>query len=140
LVDEELLTVTDAGPMQQDCLAELITLLDKAMILEKGESAVIDFAVLLFKVLGYSHRERWACMRFNTAFSICGKMRHTTASVCIVGQNDSILRLVQMKRKNMESVNSPAQLVAKAIAASSQNNRHRKAARLPLGRKGESFS
>ncbi|KAI0257286.1 hypothetical protein BJV78DRAFT_1277838 [Lactifluus subvellereus] len=52
-VDQELLSNADADAMQQDCNAELITYLDLAMIPEKGEIAVDDFAVELFRVLGY---------------------------------------------------------------------------------------
>ena len=39
--------------MQQARHAELITYLDLAMIAEKGETALYDFTVELFKVLGY---------------------------------------------------------------------------------------
>ena len=53
LVDPELLTNVEASAMQQDRHAELITYLDLAMMPELGETAVDDFAVELFKTLGY---------------------------------------------------------------------------------------
>jgi hypothetical protein len=57
VIDQELLTILDADNMQQDRNAELIGLLDLAMIRDKGETAVDDFVVELFKVLGYVHRQ-----------------------------------------------------------------------------------
>lgn len=60
MIDQELLNILDADAMQQDCNAELIGLLDLAMIPNKGETAVNDFAVELFKVLGYVYRQRLA--------------------------------------------------------------------------------
>jgi hypothetical protein len=132
-VDEELLTVTDAGLMQQDRLAGLITLLDMAMTPEIGETAVVDFAVVLFKVLGYSRRERVARTRVDIPFFICGEVRHAKTDVCLVDRNDIFLFVVQEDKRleNVEPINAGAQLVAEAVAAFNENNRQRKAAGLP---------
>jgi hypothetical protein len=88
LVDQELLVNIDAGAMQQDCHAELITYLDLAMIPEKGETAMDDFAVELFKLLGYVCQERVACMRADLFFLICGENRDAKMDVCIVTSVD----------------------------------------------------
>ena len=63
VIDQELLNILDADAMGQDRNAELIRLLDLAMIPDEGETAVDDFVVELFKVLGYVHRQRleWTC-------------------------------------------------------------------------------
>jgi len=52
-VDQELLSIADSEAMQHDRHAELINLLDLAMIPPReGESAVGDFAVELFRIMG----------------------------------------------------------------------------------------
>ncbi|KAF8692113.1 hypothetical protein AX14_002606, partial [Amanita brunnescens Koide BX004] len=51
-VDQELLSNANADAMQQDRHAESITYLDLAVIPEKDETAVDDFAVELFKAIG----------------------------------------------------------------------------------------
>ena len=120
--------------MQQDRHAELITLLDLAMIPERGETAVDDFAVELFKVVGYVRRERVARTRVDLPFFICGKIRHAKTDVCIVdrSQNDILLLVQEDKRLGLwEPVNARAQLVAEAVAAFNENNAHREAVGLP---------
>jgi hypothetical protein len=134
LVDEELLANVDAGAMQQDRHAELITYLDLALIPEKGETAVDDFAVELFKVLGYVRRERVARTRVDLRFFICGENRHVKTDVCIVdrSQNDILLIVQEDKRLELgEPVNARAQLVAEAVAAFNENNAQREAIGLP---------
>ena len=133
-VDQELLSIVDAGAMQQDRYAELITLLDLAMIPEKGGTAVNDFTVELFKLLGYVRRERVARTRVNLPFFICGKIRHAKTDVCIVDrpQNNILLLVQEDKRlKHRDPVNARAQLVAEAVAAFNENNAHREAVGLP---------
>ena len=120
--------------MQQDRHAELITLLDLAMIPEMGETAVDDFAVELFKVLGYVRRERVARTRVDLSLFICGEMRHAKTDVCIVdrSQNDILLLVQEDKRlEHWEPINSRAQLVAEAVAAFNENNAQRETAGLP---------
>jgi hypothetical protein len=84
VIDQELLNILDADTMRQDHNAELIGLLDLAMIPDKGETAVDDFAVELFKVLGYVRRQRLARTRVNFPLLICGEERHAKTDVCIV--------------------------------------------------------
>ncbi|KAF8336529.1 uncharacterized protein EI90DRAFT_3119778 [Cantharellus anzutake] len=106
VIDQELLNILDADTMQQDRNAELIGLLDLAMIPDKGETAVDDFAVELFKVLGYVRRQRLARTRVDLPLLICG------------GQQ-------------FEPVNARAQLVAEAVAAFNENNAQRESMGLP---------
>jgi hypothetical protein len=120
--------------MQQDRHAELITLLDLAMIPEKGETAVDDFAVELFKVLGYVRRERVARTRADLSLFICGEIRHAKTDVCIVdrSQNDILLLVQEDKRlEHWVPINARAQLVAEAVAAFNENNFQREAVGLP---------
>lgn len=100
VIDQELLNILDADAMQQDRNAGLIVLLDLAMIPDKGETAANDFAVKLFKVLGYVRRQRLARTRVDLPLLICGEERHAKTDVCIVdrSQND-ILLLVQADKR-----------------------------------------
>ncbi|KAI9507563.1 hypothetical protein F5148DRAFT_981239 [Russula earlei] len=120
--------------MQQDRNAELIGLLDLAMIPDKGETAVDDFVVELFKVLGYVRRQRLARTRVDLPLLICCEERHAKTDVCIVdrSQND-ILLLVQEDRRlqQLEPAHARAQLVAEAVAAFNENNAQREAMGLP---------
>ena len=132
MVDPELLTNVEAGAMQQDRHADLITYLDLAMMPELGETAVVDFAVDLFKTLGYVRRERVARTRMDLPLFICGESRHAKTDVCIMdrSQNDILLLVQDEKRLEHEDpVNAQAQLVADAIGAFNENNVHREAAR-----------
>jgi len=120
--------------MQQDRHAELITYIDLAMIPEKHETAVHDFAVELLKVLGYVRRTRVARTRVALSILICGENRHANTDVCIVdrSQNDILLLVQADKRLELvEPVNAQAQLVAEAVAAFNENNAQRETAGLP---------
>ena len=134
MIDQELLNILDADTMQQDRNAELIGLLDLAMIPDEGETAVDDFAVELFKVLGYVHRQRLARTRVDLSLLICGEERHAKTDVCIVdrSQNDILLLVQKDKRlQQLEPVSARAQLVADAVAAFNGNNAQRETMRLP---------
>ena len=133
MIDQELLNILDADTMQQDRNAELIGLLDLAMIPDKGETAVDDFAVELFKVLGYVRRQRLARTRVDLPLLICGEERHAKTDVCIVdrSQNDILLVQEDKRLQQLEPVNARAQLVAGAVAAFNENNAQREAMGLP---------
>ena len=99
-IDQELLQIQDADHMANEKNTELITLLDLAMIpgSEAGseESAVVDFAVELFKTLGYVRRHRVARTRKDIPLLICGEQRHGKADVCIIDHSQNeIMMLVQ---------------------------------------------
>jgi len=83
--------------MTVDKNAELITLLDIAMVLTgPEESAVNDFTVKLLKALGYVWHKRVPHTCEDIPLLICGEWRHVKTDICIIdhSQND-ILLLVQ---------------------------------------------
>lgn len=130
-VDQELLTIADAGLMQQDRHAMFV---DFAMISDRGGTGVVDFSVELFKVLGYANRSRLACTRMSLPLFICGETRRTRTDVYIVDRfrNDILLLVQEDKRlEHGESFNRRAQLVAEAVAAFNENNLSREELRLP---------
>ena len=135
-IDQELLDNQDAANMTADKNAELINLLDLAMVPSEEESAVVDFAVELFKALGYVRRHRVARTRKDIPLLICGEWRHANADVCIVdrSQNNIVLLVQEDKRfggSETTRSDAQAQLIAEAIAAFSHNNLLRVEAGLP---------
>ncbi|KXN87219.1 hypothetical protein AN958_08609 [Leucoagaricus sp. SymC.cos] len=130
LVDKELLINIDADSMQEDCHTELVTLLDLAMISDKGETAVNDFTITLFQTLGYTVVRT----QVDLPLLICGKERHVKTNICIVNhsQNDIIFLIQEDKKWSLrEPINMRAQLVAEAIAAFNENNVNRETIGLP---------
>ncbi|KAK0235430.1 hypothetical protein EDD85DRAFT_887982 [Armillaria nabsnona] len=109
-VDPEILEHVEAADMIQDRNTELISLLDL-------EGAVVDFAVELFRVLGYVKRDRLARTRVDLPLLICGEYCHTSTDVCLVDCSRNDILLVQEDNE--------AQLVAEAVAAFAQNNQSR---------------
>lgn len=80
--------------------AEWITYLDLTMIPEKGETAVDDFVVELFRTPGYVRRERVARTRMDPPLLTCGENRHAKTDVCVVdrSQNDILLPVQEDRR------------------------------------------
>ena len=142
-VDEELLSIIDAGLMKQDRHAALIAYLDQVMIPDKGETAVPDFVVELFNLLGYERRERLARRRVNFSLLICGEDRRVKADVCLIDISQRNILLVVHADKRLKPSDpavARAQLVAKAVAAFNKNNAEREAAGLtPLVEKASFF-
>jgi len=136
-IDQEILEVRDAENMVSDKNAELVNLLDLAMIPSSEESAVDDFAVELFKALGYVRRNRIARTHKDIPLLICGELRHAKTDVCLLDrdQND-ILLLVQEDKRFGQGENATfdaqGQLVAEAIGTFSYNNRRRTEAGLEV--------
>lgn len=123
--------------MQQNRFVQLITYLDLVMTPNMDAAldgtAVDDFVVELFKILGYVHRQRVARTQVDLPLLICGEDRHATTNVCIVdrSQND-MLPLVQEDRLEYgEPVDAQAQLVAEAVGAFNENNAQRESIGLP---------
>lgn len=134
-VDPELLQHLEADQMQQDRNAELVNLLDLAMLHSSGESAVDDFAVELLKLTGYVRRNRVARTHKDLPLFICGEWRHTKADVCILDcQQGDILLLVQEDKRldDTEPLDARAPLVAEALAAFTENNMTRMGSDLPV--------
>ncbi|KIK66411.1 hypothetical protein GYMLUDRAFT_55680 [Collybiopsis luxurians FD-317 M1] len=123
-VNAELLNVSEAQQMT-DRNADLINLLDLALIRDGEDSAVDDVAVELFKAMGYVNRHRTARTRKDLILFICGEFRHAKTDVCILNRvQDAIILLVQEDKRldEVEKVDARAQLVAEAIAAFRRNN------------------
>ncbi|KZT00684.1 uncharacterized protein LAESUDRAFT_687714 [Laetiporus sulphureus 93-53] len=131
-VDEEILTTQEAEDMVHDNNAELINLLDLAMKPRSAEdSAVVDFAVQLFRQLGYAKRHRVARTRKDIPLFICGEWRHAKTDVCLVDRlhNDILLVVQEDKRFTPDDLCEPrAQLIYEVIAAFDYNNRLRQSA------------
>jgi hypothetical protein len=128
------LNISDASRVQQDRFAALVALLDIATTPQRGETAVVDFTVELFKVLGYSHRERVARTRAETQLFICGETICTKPDICLFDRPRKDFLFVVQEDKSLEPMESscaPAQLVAEAVAAFNGNNSQRDAFGLP---------
>ncbi|KAF8321941.1 uncharacterized protein EI90DRAFT_2937936 [Cantharellus anzutake] len=137
-VPEEILNVHEADDMMNDENARLIDLLDVAMLppaRESEESAVDDFMVELFRLLGYVGRRRYARTRKDLFLPICGEIRHAKTDVCIVDRlRNHILLLVQEDKRHGEHssfADTEARLIVEGIAAFVYNNEARRASGLP---------
>lgn len=98
--------------------------MELAMAISPGEeSAVDDFAVHLFRALGYTGRAvaRTTRTRKDLPFLVCGEERHAKADVCIMDGLE-ILLLVQEDKRHLDSSDPEPQLIANAIAAFYNNN------------------
>jgi hypothetical protein len=136
-VDEEILTTLEAKDMSSAPNAKLIRLLDRTMIPvpDREESAVRDFAVRLFDMLGYMGGNIIARTRRSIPYLIYGEWGVTKADVCLIDclQDDDIKLVVQEdKRLHSEDLPDPRpQLIGKAIAAFHRYNNRRLAAGEP---------
>jgi hypothetical protein len=125
IIDEELLTTLEAEDMLSDHNAELIHLLDLAMMHQfYGGSAVDDFAVELLRQLGYVKRNRVAHTQKDILYFICGEWRHAKPDICLLNclQDHDILLLIQEDTpflpEDLFCLRDPqARLIANAIAA-----------------------
>ena len=125
--EKELLDNPDAGAMLQDRHVDLMAHLDLAMIPEKGEFMVDDFAAELFAVLGYVHRDLLiaACTWMDLSLLYCSEKSHAKKDGCLVGRSlHACLLLVQKNKRlgNTKPINARDQLVAEGVAAFNQNN------------------
>ena len=130
-VDPELLTIPDAQGMQQGHHVEFMSYLKLVMDpnSEDGETAVDDFTVVLFKILGYFRRPRLARTRVELPLLICGKNKHSTTDVCIVDRSQNHIFLIVQENKKLDENkcnNARAQLVAEAVGAFTENENARK--------------
>lgn len=126
-VDDEVMNAPDAAATQRDEPYTLLRTMDLAMAAPYGEeSAVDDFAVQLFKMLGYTGRAlgRVARTRKDIAFWVCDQESHAKTDVCIMDDSE-ILLLVQEDKRHLDQSDPEPQLIAEAIAAFYHNNRIR---------------
>ena len=90
------------------------------------ESAVDDFAVRLFDMLGYTSRSIMVRTRKDIELVVCGMSMHAKTDVCLMMNRSEIILLVQEDKWHLEDRGDPeAQLIAEAIAAFQSNNKRR---------------
>jgi hypothetical protein len=115
-VDEEILTTLEAEDMSSTPNTRLIRLLDRAMIPapDREESAVRDFAVQLFDILGYKGGNIIPRTRRSIPYLICGEWRVIMADICLIDcfQDDDIMLVVQ-EDKRFHSEELPLSLLVR---------------------------
>jgi hypothetical protein len=82
-VDQELLNITDADAMQQDCHKKLISWIDLVMI-PSPSIPVAQFTAKLFKFMDYLGEDRFAFNWMDLPLVMSGKIKHLRPDVCIV--------------------------------------------------------
>jgi hypothetical protein len=128
VISPDVLTAEDPNDSADDNVYELLRTMDLAMsVAPAEESAVDDFAMLLFRALGYTRRGRVLRSRKDISFVVCGEWKHAKTDVCIL-DDFQILLLVQEDKRHLEATDPEPQLIAEAIAAFSANNQTRKQA------------
>ncbi len=95
MVDPELFESYYVEDMVQERHAKLIAQLDRAL---NGFSA-LDFAVTLFGIMGYAHRERVTCTRLDLPFLVGGEHTRASTDVCIVDSSPNNIRPVVLEDK-----------------------------------------
>ncbi|KAK0460509.1 uncharacterized protein EV420DRAFT_1641057 [Desarmillaria tabescens] len=97
------------------------------------ETAVDDFTVRLFDMLGYTTRDISLRTRKDIPLVICGESRRAKTDVCLLMNRSEIILLVQGDKRNKDEGGDPeAQLIAEAIATFQSNNKKRVFAGVPV--------
>ncbi|KAK0221372.1 hypothetical protein IW262DRAFT_1373266 [Armillaria fumosa] len=94
------------------------------------KSAVDDFASYLLGMLGYDEPDRVIHQRMEIGFIMCGMRVDAKPGICVL-DDDGYLLLVQEDNRHMSVDDPEPQLIAEAIAAFYENNRHRRQIGLP---------
>jgi len=90
------------------------------------ESAVDDFAVRLFDILGYTNRNILLRTRKDIELVTCGTSMHSKIDVCLLVNLSGIILLVQENKRHLEDRgDAEARLIAKAVAAFQSNAKKR---------------
>lgn len=127
-VGNEILTSVDAETAEHDGAYTLLGTTDLAMTTPHGQaSAVADFVVQLFRVLGYTGRAvgRVARTGNDLSFWVCGEERRAKTDACIVDASGNIVLLVQEDKQHLGDTDPEPKLIASAIAALSIKNKTR---------------
>jgi hypothetical protein len=138
-VPAEILSTQEADDLMGSKHAGLVDLLDVAMlppVNASEESAVVDFAVELFRLVGYVGGRRCARTRMDLPLPICGETKHAKTDVCIINYFRNQILLVVQEDKHYAVLggtfsDTEAQLIAEAIAAFVYNNEMRRINGLP---------
>jgi hypothetical protein len=129
-VDNAVLTTQDADAAEEDDLFLFLRTMDMAMHpAPDEESAVLDFVMQLFKILGYIGWKsgRFARTRKELHFLVCREIRRAKLDACIVDCTNDILLLVHEEKAQLAGGGEPhPQLIAEAIAAFDANNDKRR--------------
>ena len=124
-LNPEFLTNLTADEMVDDENYMLVRYINAATSPIPGEeSAVVDFVMHLFRVMGYQNRRRDLRSRKSIPLFVCGSWMYAKMDVCVMDQNE-ILLLVQEDKQHIEPCDAKSQLVADAIAAFQFNNTRR---------------
>ncbi|KAJ3511791.1 hypothetical protein NLJ89_g3891 [Agrocybe chaxingu] len=129
-VDSDVLAALTADDAVSDDAYNLLSQLDLAMTPSSSEpaeedSAVVNFAVALFRSLGYIHRPRAIRTRKSLRVLVCGDHKSVRTDLCIVDRDNNDIILVVHEDKG--DIDPHAQLVVEAIAAFQNNNARRRA-------------
>jgi hypothetical protein len=100
------------------------------------ESAVDDFAVLLFRALG--RRSRVFRARKDIPFVVCGENKHET-DVCILFDDTEILLLVHEDRQYLVENSDPQTIRPSASPHEREHRRHSRVTGLQISRWEKSF-
>jgi hypothetical protein len=104
----------------------LIKRLDLTMpIMEGEESAVVDFAVELLRVMGYERDKTTVRTRKSIWLHMCGHIMLARTDVCLMDDSSEILFLLQEDKSHINPSDPEAQLIAEAIATFQENNAKR---------------
>lgn len=132
-VPDDLLRSLELADAEQLDTCRTIAAMELAMRPHPSEeSAVDDFAVRLFDLLGYTTRHISLRTRKDIPLLICGEYRHAKTDVCLLANGTDILLLVQEDKRSFEEHGSDpeAQLIAEAIASFQENNKIRRALKI----------
>lgn len=141
-VPAEILNTLEANNMVNDEHARLIHLLDATMVTippsqvpdDSEESAVDDFVVELFWLLGYIGHQKYARTRKELPLF---EIRHAKTDVCIIDSSYNCILLIVQENKCSSGqlpgtfADTEAQLIGNAIAAFVYNNKRRRDTGLP---------
>ncbi|KAF8965959.1 hypothetical protein BDZ97DRAFT_1729627 [Flammula alnicola] len=95
------------------------------------EAAIDDFVSHLLGLLGYDEPDRVIHQRMEIGFIMCGTRVDAKPDICVL-DDDGYLLLVQADKHHTSADDPEPQLIAEAIAAFYENNRHRRLVGLPV--------
>ncbi|KIL59211.1 hypothetical protein M378DRAFT_169616 [Amanita muscaria Koide BX008] len=93
--------------------------------MEGEESAVIDFAAELLRVIGYERDDTVVRTRKIIWLNMCGQTVLAKTDVCLMNAASEILLLVQEDKTHINPSDPEAQLIAETIGAFQENNAKR---------------
>ena len=85
------------------------------------ESAVDDFMMMFFMIVGYVSKTRFARSRRRISLVVCGEYRQATPDICLLDDQTTVL-LVQEDKSYISDTDPEPQLIAEAIGAFQEND------------------